>query len=211
MRVILFAVLAGTFAGAATPGPWRPLFNGENLDGWESVGTGIWTVMSDGTLLGQRDLKEKLAHQSWLYTNKEYGQFDLQLDYWTRYGGNSGVSFHDPSRGKWSIDTPQWDPNRTPSHLGYEIQILNEPNVKEYGTGSIYLFERAKLGVEKLNDWNHMEIQVRANMIRVLVNGQLVAANPGDPNRPKFGPIGLQLHDRSALIMFRNIRIREVR
>ncbi len=203
--------MTSALLSAAAPSSWTPLFNGKNLDGWESIGTGIWTVMSDGTLLGQRDLKEKLAHQSWLYTKKEYGQFDLQLDYWTRYGGNSGIAFHDPSRGKWSIDTPEWDPKRTPSHLGYEIQILNEPNVKEFGTGSIYLFEHAKLGVEKMNDWNHMEIQVRANMIRVLVNGQLVAANPGDPNRPKTGPIGLQLHDRSALVMFRHIRIRQVR
>ena len=28
-----------------------PLFNGKNLDGWEIVGDGQWTVMRDGTLL----------------------------------------------------------------------------------------------------------------------------------------------------------------
>jgi hypothetical protein len=210
VRALVFTLLTGALLTAAPPGSWSPLFNGKNLDGWESIGSGIWTVMSDGTLLGQRDLQEKLAHQAWLYTKKEYRQFDLQFDYWTRYGGNSGISFRDPSRGKWSVDTPEWDPQRTPSHLGYEIQILNLPAVKEFGTGSIYLFERAKPGAEKLNDWNHMEIQVRDDMIRVLLNGQLVAASPGDPKRPKSGPIGLQLHDRSALIMFRNLRLREI-
>ena len=40
-----------------------PLFNGRNLDGWESIGDGQWTVMADGTLLGQRtgDLRKMLA------------------------------------------------------------------------------------------------------------------------------------------------------
>jgi hypothetical protein len=30
------------------------------------------------------------------------------------------------------------------------------------------------------------------------------------PDRPKSGPIGLQLHDRFSVAMFRNIRIREI-
>ena len=47
-------------------------------------------------------------------------------------------------------------------------------------------------------------------MIRVRLNGQLVAEHPGDPKRPKTGPIGLQLHDQFNWIKFRNIRIREV-
>ncbi len=40
-----------------------PLFNGKNLDGWEVVGDGQWTVMRDGTLLGQRtaDVRKLLA------------------------------------------------------------------------------------------------------------------------------------------------------
>jgi hypothetical protein len=42
------------------------------------------------------------------------------------------------------------------------------------------------------------------------VNGWLVVEHPGDPARPKAGPIGLQLHDQFSLIMFRNIRVREI-
>jgi hypothetical protein len=38
----------------------------------------------------------------------------------------------------------------------------------------------------------------------------LVAESAGDPKRSKTGPIGLQLHDQNALVMFRNIRIQEV-
>jgi hypothetical protein len=48
-------------------------------------------------------------------------------------------------------------------------------------------------------------------MIRVRLNGRLVMEHPGDPQRPKTGPIGLQLHDANTVVMFRNLRIREIR
>ncbi len=55
-----------------------------------------------------------------------------------------------------------------------------------------------------------MDILSRRNLITVLINGQIVAQNAGDPNRSKTGPIGLQLHDQFTTILFRNIRIREI-
>src|SRR3954447_5427819 len=77
------------------------LFNKKNLDGWEVVGDGVWTVMKDGTLVGQRNPKVNAKtdpNQSWLYTKKEFGEFDLHLEWWTRLGGNSGVSLRDQTR-----------------------------------------------------------------------------------------------------------------
>ncbi len=59
------------------------------------------------------------------------------------------------------------------------------------------------------HDWNRMEIQSRNNVIRVKLNGKLVTEHPGAPERPKTGPIGLQLHDVRTVIKFRHIRIRE--
>jgi hypothetical protein len=44
----------------------------------------------------------------------------------------------------------------------------------------------------------------------VTLNGRVVAESEGDPQRSKVGPIGLQLHDQFSIIMFRNIRIREI-
>ncbi len=183
------------------------LFNGKNLDGWESIGDGVWTVMRDGTLLGQRRLKGSL-HQAWLYTSKDFGEFDLRLDYWARLGGNSGVSIRDSSRARWAVGQ-EWDRNRTPSHIGYEIQISNGYKDK-YPTGSVYLFAQAKEGVQIENDWNTLEIQSRLGMIRVRLNGQAVCEHPGDPERSKHGPIGLQLHDVNSVVMFRNIKIHEL-
>src|SRR5947207_2982728 len=97
-------LLAGSLAAV----DWKPLFNGKNLDGWEAIGDGQWTVMADGTLLGQRisDLRKMLVPggpfttpaqfkgwvdtQSWLYTRRnDFGEIDLQREYWTKTTGNS--------------------------------------------------------------------------------------------------------------------------
>jgi hypothetical protein len=179
------------------------LIQGQSLDGWEVIGDGSWTVMKDGTLVGQRNPK-KAKGQSWLYTKKEYGEFDLHLEYWNRYTGNSGVSIRDVSRAKeWDIPT-----GSRPSRVGYEIQI----NIYDTHnpTGSLYNVAPAKNPKENQFDWNSLDIESRNDVIRVRLNGQLVTEFPGDPKRSKTGPIGLQLHDENALVMFRNIRIQEV-
>jgi len=187
---------------------WYPLFNGKNLDGWEVVGEGVWTVLRDGTLVGQCDPRKPCLHQSWLYTKREFDEYDLYLEFWTRLGGNSGISIRDSSRARWAVGA-QWDPERTPSHIGYEIQISNGyPD--RYPTGSIYLLAAAR-EPDMRNDWNSLEIESRHDRIRVKLNGKLVAEHPGLPDRPRVGPIGLQLHDRLSLVMFRNIRIREIK
>lgn len=203
---------------------WKSLFNGRNLDGWQVQGESVWTVMKDGTLVGQRThplgdpfqtwplTKEQyhkwLNQQSWLYTVKDFDQYDLHVEYWIPAGGNSGVSIRDTSRGRYSFG-PEDDGRPTPSHIGYEIQILAEEKAK-YPTGSVYLFTPAKTGMQKADDWNTMEIESRHDMIRVRLNGQVVAESPGDPSRPKAGPIGLQLHDRFSWVLFRNIKIKVV-
>lgn len=229
MRTVrLLAVIAFGASLVIAQGAGRPLFNGKNLDGWEVVGDGVWKVLGDGTLIGQAvsgaknpfgpawpvSLDEKTymdwrQTQSWLYTTAEFGEYDLHVEYLTPEGGNSGVSIRDHTRGKHAIG-PQPDYTRTPAHNGYEIQIMNGVKSK-YPSGSIYLFAPAAMGREKLSDWNSLDIESRNDMIRVKLNGQEVARHAGDPARPKTGPVGLQLHDRFSVILFRNIRIREMK
>lgn len=221
MHMSLFLVASALVATAAE----RPLFNGKNLDGWEVIGDGQWTVMTDGTLLAQRtsNLRKILSPgpmtkkefdqwvnvQSWLYTTRnDYGQFDLHVEYWTRTEGNSGISIRDSSRGKWAILNPV-DFKKTPSKIGYEIQINNRyPD--PHPTGSIYTFIDAAQGAQKDDQWNALDIASRNDKITVRLNGKVVAEHAGDPARPKTGPIGLQLHDQFSIVMFRNIRINEL-
>src|ERR1044071_8309520 len=103
MRLLFFVTLAVWSLWAESskpPSGYRPLFNGKNLDGWEQRGEGQWTVLSDGTLLAQRmwdrmmlspdkktfpsdkEFKQWLDNQAWLYTKAEFGDFDLHVEFW---------------------------------------------------------------------------------------------------------------------------------
>ena len=225
--LILFGVLP------AFAQDWQPLFNGKNLDGWEVRGEGIWTVMPGGVLLGQRkqpegdtplgapwpiDLKQYRKwryRQAWLYTKKEYEDFDLHVEYWIPAQGNSGVSIRDPSRAHYAIGEPDSlrpdlasFPKTTPAHIGYEIQILD--GMDKNPTGSIYGLVPAKFGGQRRGEWNSLDIESRHSGIRVRLNGELVAEGPGEQGRPLRGPIGLQLHDQFTFVFFRNLKIREM-
>lgn len=192
----------------AAPAASVKLLDG-SLTGWEAIGDGVWNVMRDGTLVGQRNLK-KAEHQAWLYTARnDYGEFDLHLEWWTRLGGNSGVSIRDTSRAQYAT-AAAWDANRTPAHIGYEIQILNGYTDK-YPSGSVYLFDAAKPGRQIENDWNSFDIESRNDGITVKLNETVVSHFAGDPKRSKTGPIGLQLHDSTSVVMFRHIRIKELK
>ncbi|HEY1493717.1 MAG TPA: family 16 glycoside hydrolase [Candidatus Solibacter sp.] len=183
---------------------WRPLFNSKSLEGWQPRGECLWSVLPDGTLLGKRTAGASPT-QAWLYTAAEYGEFDLHVEYWIPAGGNSGVSIRDRSRAAAAIGETL--PYTTPAHIGYEIQIIDD-DAETYPTGSVYLFAAAKNGVHRHGAWNSLDIESRDALIRVRLNGQIVAESLGDPARPKVGPIGLQLHDRFSTAMFRNLRLR---
>jgi len=205
------AVIFLVGAAPAAPADWVDLLPG-NLDLWERRGDGLWFLMRDGTLSGHRDPKLKNEHQSWLYTKKEYGEFDFHAEWWLPTGGNSGISIRDSSRAAFAIG-PEFgsphDSNRTPSHIGYEIQLSGGTGEERFQTGSVYLFDRAKTGSQIANDWNALDLEVRAAGIRVKLNGTQVSQHPGESGRPKTGPIGIQLHDRRTVVMFRNVRVRE--
>jgi hypothetical protein len=222
------SLLLATLAASLLAQDMKPLFNGKDLDGWEVIGDGLWTVTSGGVLVGQRtaDLRAILApgakfttpqqfsawvnQQSWLYTKRnDFANFDLHLEYWTKSHGNSGVSIRDTSRAQGGITIPV-DYTKTPSKIGYEIQINNKyPD--PHPSGSIYGFMDAPKDANRDDDWNAMDISSRADKITISLNGKVVAEHAGDPARSKTGPIGLQLHDQFSIVQFRNIRISELR
>ena len=217
-------LLALCLTPAALPAAdWADLLGG-SLKQWDVLGDGIWKVRSDGVLVayrkpdkdllfaGRDSVTQKQFHdwdivQSWIYTKKDYDEFDLHLDYWVRTPGNSGVSIRDPSRAEHGLTHPP-DFSKTPSKLGYEIQINSEWH-DPWPTGSIYGLAKAKEGVQKPGEWNSLNVESRRTGIKVYVNGELVAEHAGDPKRPLTGPIGLQLHDQTSFVMFRNVYLLE--
>lgn len=209
--LIIVVVLALTAAPdrAAQPMAWEELLNGRDLTGWQVRGLGVWSMIGDGILVGQCDPTKPCLPQSWLYTDREFeGDYDVSLEYWLRLGGNSGVSIGDKLRAKNAIDPQVGWP--TPARMAYEINIDNGAEVDYDITGSIYKLVKAKTGVRNRTGWNTLLIEVRKDFIRVSLNGQEVAQHPGLSERPKNGPIGLQLHAPSDVVMFRNIRVRGI-
>jgi hypothetical protein len=225
LRAFLLAVVL--FPAAAPPAAraqeWQDLL-ANGLADWQVVGNGIWKFRSDRVVIGYARFNTKplanlgdkltfqkfqdwLTEQSWLYTKKEYENYDLQIDYWVRAPGNSGISIRDSSRGQYAVTSPP-DFKRTPAHIGYEIQI-NGTGPSNNPTGSLYTFTVAPDGIQKDAEWNTLTIESRPDKIRVLLNGKQTAEHPGAEGRPKKGPIGLQLHDQYNFVMFRNIKIRE--
>lgn len=221
-RNLLFLLLGAALAAPPAPAQRGDFDNllGKDLAQWESVGDGVWKLTPDGILLGSRPVTEQSlaivesasfdawkSSQAWLYTKKEYGEYDLHLDYFVGAPGNSGVSIRDQSRAQFAVTVPP-DAQRTPAHVAYEIQI-NAGGPDQWPTGSIYGLERAKTGVENLDAWNSLNIESRKTGIRVSINGIVVAEHAGLADRPLTGPIGLQLHDRGSVVMFRDIWLME--
>lgn len=229
LGILTLLLMAGFFAVPATAQApaciqdWVDLLK-PGLPGWQKLGEGQWELDDQFVLVGYRDedfavlkglspfdytmVRGWVTAQSWLYTERDYDQFDLSLEYWVRSPGNSGVSIRDPERAACGIKIPP-DFSCTPSKNAYEIQINSEWPDK-WATGSIYGMVPALKEPQKRLEWNTLEIESRKDRIAVKVNGELVAEHPGDPRRPKVGPIGLQLHDLTSFVRFRNVRVREV-
>jgi hypothetical protein len=112
---IVFLALAFCAAHAAFAEEWQLLFNGRDLEGWQVRGNGVWSVMPDQVLLGQRKqtrpaepisaqtVRSWFFEQAWLYTEKEYSNYDLHLEYFLPPHGNSGISIRDQSRAHFAI------------------------------------------------------------------------------------------------------------
>jgi hypothetical protein len=106
-------------------------------------------------------------------------------------------------------------------HNGYEVQIDSDAD-EWHTTGAIYSLSKALKGFQKPNgEWNTLEIELRGQLTRVLLNGHVVNEFRGDQPvperkmwyepvrgpRPDSGYIGLQNHDDKSTIYFREISV----
>src|SRR5690606_3949159 len=86
----------------------QSLFNGKDLTGWQQFAgkSGNWLV-EDNLIVCQG------SGGGWLGTEKEYGNFEFEVDYKLKPGGNSGIYIRAPKEGHIS-------------RVGMEIQILDD-------------------------------------------------------------------------------------
>jgi hypothetical protein len=185
---------------------WRPLFNGRDLDGWEQVGPGGFTV-EDGLLVSHGGMG-----LLW-YTREPFGDCRLRVVYRTgRVEDNSGVFIR--------IDGPPADPWHAVHH-GYEVQIY-APGDDRHRTGVIYSMSSTDRHADAPpGEWNRMEIELDGGLVRVWLNGvRLTEFDPAAPvppreqpyepergPRPRRGYIGLQNHDGPSRVAFREVSV----
>ena len=222
LPAILLFYLGSSAQLAAGPNPpegFAALFDGKSMDGWFTVPEGMqkpWKVDAKGATLGRS------YRGGYIWTDKTYGDFILQLDYKISKLCNSGVFF-------------RTDPGN-PVQGGFEIQILDSkamdllgPGREKHANGALYDAVAPSSDPSKpVGKWNKMRIRAKGDSVRIWVNGTLVVEadlakwttagmNPdGSKNKfktalsklPKTGHIGLQDHGHN--IWFRNIFLKEL-
>ncbi len=195
-------ILAGLMSTGCCLGPSsgtsHALFNGRNLEGWVVLHGGEWTVFN-GELIGKNGVDWSTNPErsgSWLRTEREYGDFDLQLDYAINAKGNSGVFLRSALE-------------KNPAFTGNEIQILDDsqlPKPEKWSTGAVYDVAAASRVMSRpAGEWNTLRIEARGVKVNVWLNGEQIQKDA--PLRATRGYIGLQNHDDKSVVKFRNVRL----
>jgi hypothetical protein len=207
------------------PKGFTALFNGKDLTGWQGVvpmpqrvklmkdpeayAKNVkeqnakvlphWTVQPDGVLAydGKGDS---------LQTVKDYGNFELLLDWKIEEKGDSGIYL----RGQPQVQI--WDSDNTPGARGLDKGsgsggLWNNP--EKYGKRPLRKADKP------VGEWNNFRIVMKGDKVTVYLNGVLVVDNQplmnfwekGKP-LPAKGPIELQHHGDK--LWFRNIFVKEL-
>ena len=211
-KVLMLAVFFAGFAGlvslaSETESDWVMLFNGKDLSGWIQInGTAKYKV-EDGAIVGTT---AEGSPNSFLCTEKDYGDFILEFEVMVDDRLNSGVQIRSQSLKDYQNYRVH----------GYQVEIAAGGN-----SGFIYdearrgwlstdadRADEAKQKAFKKGEWNQYRIECRGDSIKTWVNGILIA-DLRDSMTPK-GFIGLQVHsfrgDPPAWVKWRKIRIQEL-
>lgn len=196
----LALLLAGCAVRPTSADGSRPLFNGRNLEGWVRMHGGEW-VVEQGELVARNGVNwttDPERSGSWLRTQREYGDFVLELEYAVNAKGNSGVFIRSALE-------------KNPAFTGHELQILDDADLsapKKWSTGALYDVVAANRVMSKpAGEWNALRIEARGRRIQAWLNGVEIINHDGV--RSTRGFLGLQNHDDKAVTRFRHIRITE--
>jgi Domain of Unknown Function (DUF1080) len=211
------AAAAPAATASASASGWQVLFDGKitrAFRGWHSKGFPSGWHVVDGTLAKEGAVDE-------LITRKQYGNFELELDWNIGESGNSGIFY----RGTREYDHIYWS--------GPEYQLLDDANAPDgrsrlTAAASAYAIYPAPAGVVKpFGEWNTTRLVVKGTHVEHWLNGQLmVAYDLGSPDwqarvaaskfskypnygLAKRGLIGIQ-GDHPGTLALRHVRIREL-
>jgi hypothetical protein len=204
LAALLCGVPAVSTADEPAPEGFESLFNGKDLTGWRvNVGgnMGVWGADNGVLYVNGRG-------GGWLMTEKEYGDFEVRLEYKMPTHGNSGVGLRSPMKGD-------------PAYVGMEIQLIDDENWPglrpAQHTGSIYDVVPASKVVNKpIGEWNKIRIVAQGRHVKVEVNGTKLVDADLDEHKDRAdrhpgllrekGHLGLQSHD--GRVEFRNLYVK---
>lgn len=202
---------------------FRPLFNGKDFSGWTQHGGTAEYSIEDEMIVGT---SVPNTPNSFLCTDKLYGNFVLEFEYKVDPPLNSGVQ----------IRSLVYDEDRTVMVAGKErkfragvvhgYQVEIDPSDRAWSAG---IYDESRRGwlynlqdnpkaraAFRQNEWNHYRIFCFGNTIQTWING-VPAANLRDAVTAE-GLIGLQVHgvgrDPNKVgkqVRWKNLRIKEFR
>ena len=186
---------------------WTNLFNGKDLKGWKKLNGDARYKIHGDEIVG---ISQMNTPNTFLATEKDYGDFILELEVWVDAGLNSGIQIRSKS-------TPEYRDGRV---HGYQIEI--DPSSRTYSGGIYDEARRAWLYPLSINpvgqaafvngQWNKYRIEAIGNEIRTWINGVNCANIIDDMDAGGF--IALQVHsiNNQALegtrVRWKNIRIK---
>jgi hypothetical protein len=182
--LVIFALCISMFLNAQK---WTNLFNGKNLDGWETRQGSAAYKVEGNQIIG---ISKFGTESTYLCSKKVYGDFILEVDVKIDMGLNSGIQFRSNS-----------DTNYKDGEVhGYQAEVDVSDRKWSGGIfdqsrrGWMYPVTMNKQGQEAFvnGDWNSYRIEAIGNTIRTWVNGVQVA-NLVD-NMTAEGFIALQVH-----------------
>lgn len=196
-----------SFTFANENGGWTNLFNGKDLSGWKQLNGKATYEVIDGVIVGTTVAN---TPNSFLTTEKEYGDFIFEVELLVDNSMNSGIQFR-------SLSNPDYRDGRV---HGYQCEV--DPAERAWSGG---IYDEARRGwlypldmnpkgqkAFRRGEWNHYHIEAIGNSIRTWVNG-IPCADLIDEMTLK-GFIALQVHsirdksDEGRQIKWRNIRIK---
>lgn len=200
---------------------WELLFDGKSTDNWKTFNGGEvtgWKIV-DGELHNSGVGSD---HGGDIITKKEYGDFELKLEWKIAPESNSGVFIHVQE----GITDAIYE-------SGAEYQLMDDGSgtdqmdANQYSGANYAMHAPENAEIKPLDQWNTSRIIVNNPHVEHWLNGKKVVeyelwsddwkarkANSKWADTPHYGEakkghIGLQ--DHGGLTMFRNIKIKEIK
>lgn len=220
VRIAVGAV-AFVWTGAAHCGEWTDLFDGKTLAGWvQKNGTARYSV-EGGTIVGRNT---EGSPNSFLCTEREYGDFELEFDVRVHAKLNSGMQIRSKTKGLPSGKARGGGEGRVYGPQ-VEIEASGEKGAEAgylYGeaTGRGWLTPKDRLKPHKVfkdAEWNHFRVVAKGPRIQTWINGTAIEDLTDEAihrSHPR-GFLGLQVHgipkgQGPYDVAWRNIRIKEL-